>query len=371
MEASFLMRTRLQFALAALGVAALAPSALAADGVTVGGQLEANYTYNFNKPNTRNNTFLFNSTDSQFTVNLGELSISRAAADDKAGFVLRLITGRVQEAFHAAYGTDNILEAYGTTKRSMGSKAVTLDYGQFLSHVGYETPDMGTGNFFSKSFQYQYLQPFVNAGIRATVPMGETTSLTGVLANRFDGVKAGASRDLAAGFQIKRSGKSSSLSLNTMFARENLGTAGTPVNRATNVANLVYTNALSESTSIAVDATLRSGKDVSNRTYNATGITGYLTKTMSNANVLGIRAEYLTQNNATSGVLPSYVTDPTRKPTMTSITASYELKGAFPGARTVLEFRADNAGAAFFPGEKAGTIKKDQTSVTFAQVFKL
>ncbi|WP_395088739.1 outer membrane beta-barrel protein [Armatimonas sp.] len=364
------MRTRLQFVLAALGVASLAPSAFA-QGVTVGGQLEANYTYNFNKPNTRNNTFLFNTTDGQFTVNLGEISVSRAVADDKAGFVLRLITGRVQEAFHAAYGTDNILEAYGSTKRSMGGKEMTLDFGQFLSHVGYETPDVGTGHFLSKSFQYQYLQPFVNAGLRGTVPLSGKTSLTGVVANRFDGVKAGASRDLAVGFQIKRTSDASSISLNTMFSRANMGTMAAPLNRQNNVANIVYTNKLSESTAIAVDATMRSGKDAANRTYNATGFTGYLTKTLSNANVLGLRAEYLTQNNATSGILPGYPTAPARKPTMNSITASYELSGAFPGARTLLEFRADRAGGALFPGEKAGTVKQDQTSVTFSQIFKI
>nr|WP_309689156.1 outer membrane beta-barrel protein [Armatimonas sp.] len=364
------MRTRLQFVLAALGVASLAPSAFA-QGVTVGGQLEANYTYNFNKPSTRNNTYLFNTTDGQFTVNLGEISVSRAVADDKAGFVLRMITGRVQEAFHALYGTGNILEAYGSTKRSMGGKDITVDFGQFLCHIGYETPDVGTGHFFSKSFQYQYLQPFVNAGVRATIPLSEKTSFMGMIANRFDGVKAGATRDLATGFHLVRTMDNSSLALNTMFARENMGTAAAPINRQTNTANVIYTNKLSESTSIVLDASLRSGKDLANRTYSATGITGYLIKTLSNANVLGVRAEYLTQNNATSGILPGYPTAPARKPTMNSITASYELSGAFPGARTLLEFRADRAGGALFPGERAGTVKQDQTSMTFSQIFKI
>jgi hypothetical protein len=362
------MRTRLQFALAALGVATLMPSAHA-QGLTVGGQLEANYTYNFNKPNTRNNTFLFNTTDGQFTVNLGEISVSQAASDKKAGFVLRLMTGRMQEYFDAAYGTGNILEAYGSTKRDLGGKEMTLDFGQFVSHVGYETPDMGSGNFFSKSFHYQYLQPFVNAGLRASFAVDSKTSFTGVLANRYDGVQAGASRDLGAGFQLKRTSGDSSIALNTMTARENLGTTTTPVNRAVNIANIVYTNKVSDSTSVALDASIRSGKDAANRSYNVSGVTGYLTKTIG-TNVLGIRAEYLSQSNATSAILPQYAADPTRKPTMSSITASYELKGAFPGARTIVEYRMDNAGGTIFPGERAGSVKKDQSTVTFAQVFK-
>ncbi len=363
------MRTRLQFALAALSVAALASSA-SAQGVQVGGQLEANYSYNFNKPSTRTNTFLFNTMDGAFTNNLGELSVKRAVSDKEAGYTLRLITGRIQEYFDATYGTGNVLEAYGSTKRDLGGKALTLDFGQFLSHIGLETPDMGSGQFFSKSFNYQFLQPFVHSGVRASFSLGNNMSFMGVLVNRFDGVKDPDNRDLGAGFQLARQSDSSSWSLNVLTARENVGTSANVVTRDTSVANIVYNNKLSESTSVAVDATVRMGKDIANRTYNVTGFTGYLTKTLGNKNVIGVRAEYLSQDNATTGILPLYATDPTRKPTLTSITGSYELKGAFPGARTLVEFRMDRAGGAIFPGDKATSIKKDQTSLTFAQVFK-
>lgn len=364
------MRTRLQFALAALGVAALAPSALA-QGATVGGQLEVNYTYNFNKPNTRNNTYLFNSKDSSFSVNVGELNVTKEAEADKGGYVLRLITGRIQEAIDAKYGTGHVLEAYGTVKKSLGSKDATIDFGQFAAPVGIEGVTVGTSQFFTRSFSRQYLQPFLLSGIKATIPLGDKDNLGLLLANRFDGVNDDTNRDLAFGARLHRElSESTNLVLNLLTARENIGTVAAPVNRATSLANLVYTNKLSESTSVALDATLRSGKDAANRNYSVTGFTGYLHKTLGNENVLGLRAEYLKQNNATSAVLPQYATDPSRKPTMTSITASYELKGAFPGARTLLEFRADRAGGAIFPGEKAGTVKKDQTSVTFGQVFK-
>ena len=363
------MRTRLQFALAALGVAALASSA-SAQGAQVGGQLEANYSYNFNKPSTRTNTYLFNTTDGAFTVNVGEVNVKRAVSDKEAGYTLRLITGRIQEYFAATYGTGNILEAYGSTKRDLGGKELTVDFGQFLSHVGLETPDVGSGQFFSKSFNYQYLQPFVHSGIRASFSLGDNTTFMGVLVNRFDGVKDPDNRDLGVGFQFARQMGNSSVSLNVLSARENVGTSAAVANRSTSVANIVYNNKLSESTSLAVDATLRAGKDISNRTYNVSGFTGYLTKTLGNENVIAVRAEYLSQDNATSAILPLYVTDPTRKPTLTSITGSYELKGAFPGARTLVEFRMDRAGGAIFPGDKATSIKKDQTSLTLAQVFK-
>lgn len=364
------MRTRVHFALATLGVVAMASAAMAGDGPTVGGQLEVNYTYNFNKPSTRNNTFLFNSTDGEFNVNLGEINLKKAASDKAAGYTLRLITGRVQKAFDMAYNTDHILEAYGTTQQDFGGKSLTVDFGQFLSHVGLETPDQGSSKFFSKSFSYQYLQPFVHAGVRGSLPLDEKTTLMGVITNRFDGVNDTANRDLGFGFQLARKlNETDSWSLNAHTARENVSTTATVVNRDASVLNFIYNRQLGETVSLSVDATSRSGKDLANRTYNATGIAGYLSKKLASGNSLSVRGEYLSQNNATSPILPLYATDPTRKPSMTSITAAYTM-ACSEGATTTLEFRVDNAGGAIFPATTAGTAKKQQTSVSVSRVFK-
>jgi len=364
------MRTRVHFALATLSVVALASAAMAGDGPTVGGQLEVNYTYNFNKPTTRNNTFLFNNTDGEFTVNLGEINVKKAATNKAAGYTFRVMTGRVQKSIDMAYNTDHVLEAYGTTLHEMGGKTLTFDFGQFLSHVGYETPDVGSGQFFSKSFCYQLLQPLVHAGVRGSVPLGENNTLMGVITNRFDGVNDVANRDLGFGFQfVHKSSEAVSWTLNAHTARENLGTAAAPVNRDTSVANLIYSNKLNDTLSVAVDATSRTGKDATNRSYNATGVAGYLSKKLVSGNTLSVRGEYLSQNNATSPILPLYPADPTRKPSMTSITAAYEI-GSSEGSRTIIEFRMDNAGGAMFPASTAGTVKKQQTSISLSRVFK-
>lgn len=364
------MRTRVHFALAVLGVATLASAASAGDGPTIGGQLEVNYNYNFNKPSTRNNTFLFNTTDGEFNVNLGEINLKKSATDKEAGYTLRLITGRIQEYFERTYQTGHLLEGYGTSVHGAGSKALTIDFGQFLSHVGLETPDMQGTQFFSKSFNYQFLQPFVHAGVRASLAVDEKTTLTGVVVNRFDGVRDASNRDLGFGFQFARKVSDAvSFSLNGHTARENVGTTATPVARDTSVLNLVYNNKISETVAIALDATARGGKDISNRSYTATGITGYLSKKLASGNTIAIRGEYLNQNNATSAILPLYATDPTRKPSLTSITASYEIAGS-EGSRTLLEFRWDSAGGAIFPSNTAGSVKKEQTSINLTKTFK-
>jgi hypothetical protein len=370
MEALFLnMRFRASLSLAVLGLVALAGNARAEDA-KIGGQLEVNYTYNFNKPLSGSNSYLFNTRDAEFSVNLGEISVMKAATKDSAGYTLRLITGRIQEYFEAAYGTGNILEAYGTQHVNHGSKALKVDVGQFLSHVGYETPDMGSAAFFSKSFSYQFLQPFVLAGVKATMELDKETAITGLITNRFDGVKDPGNRDLALGFQLsKKMSEATSVLLNAQTSRESLSSDSGATKRTKSVLNAVYSNKLNENLALTVDATLLGGKDIANRNYTATGIAGYLSKSMDNGNTLSLRGEYLSQSNATSGILPQYSgADATKKPSMTSITASYELKGV-AGSRTLLEYRYDNAGGRIFPSSSGGD-KKNQSTVSIAQVFK-
>jgi len=47
-------------ATAALGIAAAPSHAQLPAGVTVGGQVEVNYTFNFNEPANNSNTYLYN-----------------------------------------------------------------------------------------------------------------------------------------------------------------------------------------------------------------------------------------------------------------------------------------------------------------------
>ena len=365
------MRTHVHFALAALGIVTLASAASAGDDPVIGGQLEFNYTHNFTKPSTRNNTFLFNNTDGEFNVNLGEIHVKKAATDKAAGYTLRLVTGRLQEYFDMTYKTGHLLEGYGTTVHGTGNKAITIDYGQMISHVGLETPDTGSSQFFSKSFNYQYLQPFVHAGIHATKALDSKTTFMGILANRFDGVRDMGNRDLAVGFQFARKTSDTvSWTINALTARENMATTAAPISRDANVLNFVYNNKVSEAVSIALDATSRGGKDLNNRSYTTTGITGYLSRKLASGNTFSVRAEYLNQNiSSVSAPLGQYATDPARKPSMTSITAAYELACA-ENSRTLVEFRWDHAGGAIFPSSTANSVKDEQTSINFSKIFK-
>lgn len=367
------MRNRLSF-LASAGLILAATGAAMADDVKVSGQLGLNYTYNFNKPSSRNNSYLFNGKDAQFSVNLAEIKISKEpTADHNAGFVIRLIDGEVADYFKSVLtgGNSNLYEAYGIVTGNFGDKDFRVEAGQWRALTGHE--DVGFGDFVSRSYSFALLQPIIGKGVRATWSLDEDTSITGVLQNSFNGTEDG-NKDLTFGFQYKRAlGEDSSLKVNLMTGREQVdsfvNTAQTVgVNREASMANVVYTRAFGENTHFALDGTLRFGKDVDDRSYDVSGIAAYLTRKTGNGAAVSVRGEYLSQNNATSGLLPTGP-DARKKPTLTSITLSYQLPGSTEGTRTILEYRYDRA-ADFVFEKGSSSLKKDQSSISIGQIFR-
>lgn len=367
------MRIPALLVLATLGSLAIGSGAFAQQsGVEVNGQLGVTYTYNFNKPATGDNTFLFNGSDSEFRLNIAEVRVSKKATErSRAGFTIRLIDGDVGNYFKGMTTStnQNVLEAYGTQLLNFRDKNLRLDGGQYLT--GYGMEHVGIGHFISRSFNFQYLQPRIAQGLRATLEMDEDSTLGVVVQNRFNGVEAG-NRSPVLGFSYgKKMGDDSSFKLNVLSGRENMEgessqntrtTGG--VNRETTMANLVYHRPFGENANLGLDLTFRSGKDGANRRYDASGVAGYY-----QTGALAIRGEYLTQSNATSNVLPGLPLTPSKKPNLTSITIGYTLGGSAKGVRTVLEYRYDRAPDFFFPGKSLNTLKKDQSTITIGQAF--
>ena len=361
------MRSTLRLGTTLVALALVGGAALA-DGsdIQVGAGLELNYTYNFNRPANFKNTFLFNSKDSQIMLNLGEIHLSReASADHPVGFRLSFIDGQVAQtllrdgSFNAS--NPNVLEAYGSTRIHDNT---LVQVGQFLSGVGSETPKVGDGQFFSRSFQFQYLQPIFGAGIRV-IKERENCITSLAITNRFQGVEDSGNRDPFYTLQFKKNlGDNASVILSGVTGRENMGGS---TNRALSVGNLVYNRTLGEETSVGADLTLRGGKEVSGRNYNVSGIGGFLVHKLSESRTLGLRGEYLSQSTATAGVLPT-ATGSILKPTLSSITASLETAGVAKGLRTLFEYRLDRSSDAVFPGRTGS--KKQQNTLTLGQTIR-
>lgn len=344
---------------ALVGLVALG-STVNAQEIKVGGSLGINYSNNFNKP-AGGNTFLYNSKDAQFSLNLAELTVSReATARNRGGFHLRFIDGDVRNALLAP--STYVAEAYGTQLIEAGDKDIRLDVGQYRTLVGSE--GLGIDNFISRSFAFQFLTPILGQGVRAGLDLNDSTRVTGSLQNKYSGVGED-NRDLSYGLTIdKKLGDASDLRVNLITGRENVGGN----NRETNLAGFQYSRKLSDANALHVDYTLRSGRDAADTRYAATGVKGVLVLGQSNGGALSLRGEYLQQNTADSGVLPTLTATPGTKPTLTSIAVSYKLPASSKTVSTVLEYRYDRSNDFFF-GASNG-LKKDQGTLSIAQVYK-
>jgi Putative beta-barrel porin-2, OmpL-like. bbp2 len=363
------------FALAT-SLVALTGTALAEDsGIKVGATLEVNYTYNSNSPAATavptglygGNGYYFNKKSGEFSLNFGELHIYKDKTAKEPGFSLRFVDGEVKPGLPLnapGYNTStgNLYEA--VISEQLTSK-LALDAGIFPTWVGYETIPMGSGNFFSKSFHFGQFQPFYHGGVKASLTLSEKTTLVGTVVNRFSGVETNGNKDLGLGFQLAHViSEASTIYVNGLASRDTVAVVpATTAEKQRNIANVVYTRKLSGSSNFALDASVTSGKDGANKTYNGQAVTGYYTTVLSNGNTVGLRAESLTADSNT----PWLALGGTSKPQLSSLTASYELKTAQKGVRTLVEVRFDSANTAIFPTKTSA--KKNQTTVSLAHVL--
>jgi hypothetical protein len=354
-------------ALSVLGIATLAGNALA-DDIKIEGAVSSTYTYNTNKPKSGSNAYSFNNRDAQFQVNYANLSLSKAATEGKSGFKLSLLEGDVRDQFFAAsdlFSGSNptgirIMEAYIS---SVGSGSIkSLDFGQFLNHVGYEVPQMD--NLISRSYQYQFTQPYYGTGVRAQY--GENLKL--YLYNRFNGAIDNDNRDLAYGFQsTSKQGESSTITVNGLLANGEKVTS--TVKQNIMLLNAVLDNKVSDKTNVVFEVTNRTGKTTSNTKYNALAVGGYLVNQLGSGDQLTLRGEYVNQAKSNSGLVVNPDGGAQAK-TITSITAAYQFKkGIVAGGLTTLEVRFDNADSPFFVG-KSGAPKKAQSTIAIGQTVK-
>ncbi|MES2461678.1 MAG: outer membrane beta-barrel protein, partial [Armatimonadota bacterium] len=245
---------------------ASAEAPVTAPPITITGALEANYTYNFNQPFNGSNTYLYNSNAGQFAVNLADLRIGKAATDtSRVGFFVRLVEGEVARRNFNAGDNNLLLEGYGTFLVPLsGGRNLKVDAGQFVTHVGYETIEIGTNNFFSRNFLFQYPSPFYNGGVRASYPVSSKLTVNGYIYNRYNGVYDPKNTDLAPGFQIVYTASpTTSIVLNGLTSRENLaydGTADTSLdNRQQSVIDLIATSQVTPRLKVVAEGLYRFG----------------------------------------------------------------------------------------------------------------
>jgi len=393
------MRSRINSALSlslAFGVASLVavssrPAAAAPPPpIVITGSVEANYTLNTNQPESGvNNLYAYNTMDGQFALNLADVRISRAATpDSRVGFFVRTIGGAAGMANFSTNGP-SILEAYGTMLVPIGKRDIKIDAGQFVTHVGYETIELGSNNFFSRSYIFNIPEPVFHAGVRASIPLSSALTAGIYLYNRYSGTYDVGNRDIAPGFSLAYNpNPKCSVILNGLTSRELILEEGGGDNdyKQQSILNLIASDQFSKSFKGVVEgvyrfgdythfATVDNGEDGTTtvrqkKSYGAYGVAVYGIYSMANSDTIGLRAETFSVDKPDTFLL-SYPNS-NSKPNIGSVTLSYEpahLMKNFPNLRTIIEYREDFAGKDFFEDKKGSLNKKTQGTITIGQSY--
>jgi hypothetical protein len=155
--------------------------------IDVTGFVDTYYTYNFNKvdPALRS----FDVQHNAFSLNLAEIAFAKAVTpDSRVGFRTDLDFGKTADivaSFEPEKETGreiykNIQQAYLSVLA--GSK-LQLDFGKFVTIHGAEVIETKDNWNYSRSVLFGYAIPFYHYGVRATLPVSDKFTLTGLVVN--------------------------------------------------------------------------------------------------------------------------------------------------------------------------------------------
>ena len=155
------------------------------------------YTYNMNRPASRTNAYrVFDSDDNTFSVDVAELVLQRAIAKPgETGFRMDLEIGGAIPLKTQAYGLSigqsaDLQQAILSYLAPVG-KGVRLDFGKFVTPLGYEVIEGydGYNDSYSRSFLFNYAIPFTHTGVKASYPISDRVSAMIMLVNGWDNAR--------------------------------------------------------------------------------------------------------------------------------------------------------------------------------------
>lgn len=167
------------------------------NGIKLGGMVYGSYNYNFNNPDTKDNSLrVFDNRANNFTLDLAQLSLSKEE-DGGIGFKLLLDYGRTAKGIASDWngdgslsnGTDNfeVQEAYVTYTAGIGN-GLGIKAGKFVTLLGAEVIESPFNLNISRSFLFGYAIPFTHTGLLFTYPFLEQVSLSAGIVNGWDNV---------------------------------------------------------------------------------------------------------------------------------------------------------------------------------------
>jgi hypothetical protein len=162
-------------------------------GVTLTGLADVYYGYNANHPAGGTATEPFQSTNSQFSLNLIELQLDKVP-DKTAPLGFRVALGFGQ-AMNAVNGTDPgglgfaqyLKEGYLSYLAPVG-KGLQIDVGKFVTPAGAEVIETNQNWNYSRSLLFSYAIPYYHFGARAKYTFNDKWSVTGFAVNGWNNI---------------------------------------------------------------------------------------------------------------------------------------------------------------------------------------
>ena len=154
----------------------------------VSGTADTYYAFNGNKPSSGQNILRnFDEKDNQFAVSYLEIAAEQVpTADRRLGFRADIGFGPTANWVNSLDPDDGTLrylqQAYVSVLAPVG-KGLQIDAGKFNTPIGAEPTETANNWNYSRSLLFAWAAPYYHVGVRATLPVTDTVSVSGFLVN--------------------------------------------------------------------------------------------------------------------------------------------------------------------------------------------
>lgn len=344
------------------------------DKINIAGLIDWYYQFSFNHPPSGTNLTpprAFDIKNDTFSLSLVEVNLTRVAtAKSPIGFTATLTFGKTADLVHFTEpgGTPNpgklsndtiykyTQQLYGTYV-TPGSQPFTIDFGKFVTLMGFEVIESSSNDNYSRGLLFTYAIPFYHAGLRITRPLSSTLAAQLHLVNGWNNV------------EDDNSGKSIGVQLawnpnpawtwvvNWMGGDESAG-AALPANLNVQLVDLLGIWRPTDRLKLGINVDYASAFKAGAAGGHWSGQAVYLRYQLSKQSALAVRLEHFEDTNGLrTGTAQN----------LNSATATFEYV-VRDNLLHRLEFRHDKAGKTLFPSGGGGSTSME--TITFSQVIK-
>lgn len=319
-------------------------------GITTGGFFDAYYIKNLGSPVTGANKIrVFDPVDNEFNLGLAELDFQKKA--EPVGFRVDLAAGKVA----GLSLTGIVQQAYLTTVIPVGD-GLTVDVGQFVTHMGFEVIESKDNWNYSRSILFGWAIPFYHTGARFSYPVLSNLSATVHVLNGWNLVTDNNTYKTLGLTLNYAPAPSTAVILNALSGTE----AVAPVYGKRSVYDLIITHQLTDALSLAFNADYGQERLAAGLSTWKGGAL-YAKYVLDPTNAIAARVEYY--NDASNSSFTS--TGAAQK--LSEFTGTYEYK---PADNLILrgEVRTDMSDKAYFDDNKKAGAGKSQLTLLLGAV---